>query len=87
MIELTAWITTWIAANGSTVGILFFVYLIFLALVGSMPRVSDTAPSFARWAYGFLHLFALNLQEASKFLPIKLPNFLKKKLPDKCDKL
>ena len=78
MLEITAWITAWIAANSGTVIILFLGYLLFLALVGSMPPVKNDAPYAARWAYGFLHLLALNLHQAAKLLPIKMPKFLQK---------
>ena len=78
MLETTAWITAWIAANSGTVIILFLGYLLFLALLGSMPPVPNNAPYAARWAYGFLHLLALNLNQAAALLPIKLPKFLKK---------
>lgn len=48
-------------------------YGVFAAIVGSMPPLPDSAGYYHRWAYGFLHLFAMNLRASAQMFNIKLP--------------
>ena len=41
---------------------LLLVYIVFSALVGSMPVLSANAGYYSKWVYQFLHLLALNLR-------------------------
>lgn len=52
-------------------------YLVFAAIVGSMPPLPADANYWQRWGYGALQAVAMNLRAAATLLNLKLPTTTK----------
>lgn len=48
-------------------------YLALTAVIGSMPKLPEGASYRARWAYGALQAFSLNLRFAMNFFKLPTP--------------
>ena len=60
----------WINSHGVDV---IVGYLVFAAVVGSMPALPENAGYLARWGYGTLHALSMNFRSALSMFKLNVP--------------
>lgn len=60
----------WIESHGFET---IISYMVFAALVGSMPPLPETAGYWERWGYAALHALSMNLRSALQSVKVPIP--------------